>query len=159
MSDADISKFLAKYDLELKDLELLQKLREGYVRADGSASTGSASASTAPDYSSMMTTGGAPPVPPSEPPAAPATDYAAMLGSPAASSAAPKAAAAPPAAAASTAVTTSASISPLAVPLGPIEDCSGEGDNWLQNFCELRNYKNTYGDCNVSQFWFPTLLL
>ena len=151
MSDADISKFLAKYDLELKDLELLQKLREGYVRADGSASTGSASASTAPDYSSMMTTGGAPPVPPSEPPAAPATDYAALLAAPAASSA-PEVAAATPAAATS-------SVSKLAVPLGPVEDCSGEGDNWLQNFCELRNYKNTYGDCNVSQFWFPTLLL
>ena len=157
LSDADVAKFLAKYDLELKDLELLQKLREGYVRADGSASTAgasAASASTAPDYSSMMAAGGAPPVPPSEPPAAPAapaTDYAALLAAPAASSA-PEVAAATPAAATS-------SVSKLAVPLGPVEDCSGEGDNWLQNFCELRNYKNTYGDCNVSQFWFPTLLL
>ncbi len=36
LSDADIAKFLAKYDLELKDLELLKQLREGYVKADGS---------------------------------------------------------------------------------------------------------------------------
>ena len=151
LSDADVAKFLAKYDLELQDLELLQKLREGYVRADGTTSAGASAASaSAPDYSSMMAAGGAPPVPPPEPPAAPATDYAALLGAPAASSSsAPEvAAAAPPAAATST--TTSAATTPLAVPLGPIEDCSGEADNWLQNFCELGNYKNTYGDCNVS---------
>lgn len=143
LSDADVAKFLAKYDLELQDLELLQKLREGYVRADGTTSAGASAASaSAPDYSSMMAAGGAPPVPPPEPPAAPAapaTDYAALLGAPATSSSA------------ATATTASAaSISPLAAPLGPTEDCSGEADNWLQNFCELGNYKNTYGDCNVS---------
>ena len=149
LSDADVAKFLAKYDLELQDLELLQKLREGYVKADGSAAAGASTASASdPDYSSMMAAGGAPPVPPPEPPAAPATNYAALLGSPAAGSAPEVATAAPPAAAAST--TTSAATTPLAVPLGPIEDCSGEADNWLQNFCELGNYKNTYGDCNVS---------
>ena len=150
LSDADVAKFLAKYDLEVKDLELLQKLREGYVKDDGSVASTSAASASAPDYSSTMAAGGTPPVPPPEPPAAPATGYAALLGAPAASSSsAPEVAAAPPAAATTTSAS-AASISPLAVPLGPIEDCSGEADNWLQNFCELGNYKNTYGDCNVS---------
>ena len=142
LSDADIAKFLAKYDLELKDLELLQKLREGYVKVDGTSTTSS-------------TNTGAPPVPePPATPAAPPVDYAAMLGTPAAATSSvstPEVAAAP-------ATTTTTSIStPLAVPLGPIEDCSAEADNWLQNFCELRNYKNKFGDCNVSSGAFLLL--
>ena len=143
LSDADVAKFLAKYDLELKYLELLQKLREGYVKADGT--------------STSSTSTNAPPLP--EPPAtaaAPPVDYAAMLGTPAtppdaaiSSVSVPEAAA--PAAPATPATTTTTSTStPLAVPLGPIEDCSAEADNWLQNFCELRNFKNKFGDCNVS---------
>ena len=152
LSDADIAKFLAKYDLELKDLELLQKLREGYVKADGT-STSSASVSSASTSAMAMATGAAPPVPePPATPAAPPVDYAAMLGTPATSSvSAPEVAAAPAAPAAPASTTTSTSTStPLAVPLGPIEDCSLEADNWLQNFCELKNYKNRFGDANVS---------
>ena len=152
LSDADIAKFLAKYDLELKDLELLHKLREGYVKADGT-STSSASVSSASTSAMAMATGAAPPVPePPATPAAPPVDYAAMLGTPATSSvSAPEVAAAPAAPAAPASTTTSTSTStPLAVPLGPIEDCSLEADNWLQNFCELKNYKNRFGDANVS---------
>ena len=48
------------------------------------------------------------------------------------------------------ATTSTSASTPLAVPLGPIEDCSGEADNWMQNFCELKNYRNKFGDCNVS---------
>ena len=147
LSDADIAKFLAKYDLELKDLELLQKLREGYVKADGTSATGSSASASSVSTSAMaMATGAAPPVPePPATPAAPPVDYAAMLGTPATSSvSAPEVAAAPAAPATSSAST------PLAVPLGPVEDCSLEADNWLQNFCELKNYKNRFGDANVS---------
>ena len=163
LSDADIAKFLAKYDLELKDLELLQKLREGYVKADGSSSVSSASAGSA-STPTAMAAGAAPPVPePPATPAAPPVDYAAMLGTPATSAATttssvstPEAAAAPAAPAAPATTTTSSTSTPLAVPLGPIEDCSAEADNWLQNFCELKNFRNKFGDCNVSfdsYFW------
>jgi len=164
LSDADIARFLAKYDLELKDLELLKQLREGYVKADGSGSSAPASSTVAAspadgtDYSAIMAAGGAPPVPePPTTPAAPAMDYAAILGTPAATSSTPEAAAPP--AATSTPTTTTSTSTPLAVPLGPVEDCSAEADNWLQNFCELRNYKNTHGDCNVPDKWEDNRIL